>query len=71
MPSQIVFFEMNYMFTTGAERTAVIEDLRKPEIKFPPTWKPHLDRQRKSKYSYKSPLTSLTPPHSHYVAPST
>ncbi|EGN94241.1 hypothetical protein SERLA73DRAFT_126224 [Serpula lacrymans var. lacrymans S7.3] len=34
----IVFFEMNYSFTTGAERIAVIEDLRKPEIYFPNGW---------------------------------
>ncbi|KAJ3566582.1 hypothetical protein NP233_g6910 [Leucocoprinus birnbaumii] len=42
----IVFFEMNYMFSTGSERIAVIEDLRKPGIFFPATWDPHLSRQR-------------------------
>ncbi|PFH46932.1 hypothetical protein AMATHDRAFT_7250 [Amanita thiersii Skay4041] len=42
----IVFFEMNYKFTTGAERIAVIEDLRKPGIFFPPTWDPQRTRQR-------------------------
>ncbi|KAI0066910.1 Serine/threonine-protein kinase [Artomyces pyxidatus] len=42
----IVFFEMNYMFSTGAERIAVIEDLRKPEIFFPGDWEAHRTRQR-------------------------
>lgn len=31
----IVFFEMNYMFKTGAERVAVLQQLRQPEIIFP------------------------------------
>ncbi|KAA1478685.1 Serine/threonine-protein kinase [Dentipellis sp. KUC8613] len=42
----IVFFEMNYSFSTGAERIAVIEDLRKPEIFFPGDWDPTRTRQR-------------------------
>ncbi|KAF9457367.1 kinase-like domain-containing protein [Collybia nuda] len=42
----IVFFEMNYSFSTGAERIAVIEDIRKPGIFFPPGWDPHRSRQR-------------------------
>lgn len=42
----IVFFEMNYMFSTGAERIAVLEDLRKPQIIFPAGWEPHRARQR-------------------------
>ncbi|KAF8060720.1 kinase-like domain-containing protein [Lyophyllum atratum] len=42
----IVFFEMNYTFSTGAERIAVIEDLRKPGIFFPNGWDPHRTRQR-------------------------
>ncbi|CCM05314.1 uncharacterized protein FIBRA_07528 [Fibroporia radiculosa] len=42
----VVFFEMNYMFSTGAERIAVLEDLRKSSILFPPTWEPHRTRQR-------------------------
>ncbi|KAI0954220.1 hypothetical protein AcV7_007513 [Taiwanofungus camphoratus] len=42
----IVFFEMNYMFSTGAERIAVLEDLRKPGIFFPASWEPHRARQR-------------------------
>ncbi|KAK2467467.1 hypothetical protein APHAL10511_000322 [Amanita phalloides] len=48
----IVFFEMNYKFTTGAERIAVVEDLRKPGIFFPPSWDP----QRRSQ---KEIITSL------------
>ncbi|KAG6888787.1 hypothetical protein C0992_007517 [Termitomyces sp. T32_za158] len=44
----IVFFEMNYMFSTGAERIAVIEDLRKPGIFFPSGWDPSRHRQRES-----------------------
>jgi translation initiation factor 2-alpha kinase 4 len=43
----IVFFEMNYMFSTGAERIAVIEDLRKSAIIFPSSWEPKRERQRK------------------------
>ncbi|KAG6330107.1 hypothetical protein ID866_8983 [Astraeus odoratus] len=42
----IVFFEMNYMFSTGSERIAVIEDLRKPEIYFPHDWDRHRTRQK-------------------------
>ncbi|KAG6906507.1 hypothetical protein DXG01_013561 [Tephrocybe rancida] len=42
----IVFFEMNYTFATGAERIAVIEDLRKPGIFFPSGWDPLRHRQR-------------------------
>jgi len=45
---QIVFFEMNYMFSTGSERIAVIEDLRKPEVYFPRDWSPHRTRQKQS-----------------------
>lgn len=45
---QVVFFEMNYMFSTGAERIAVIEDLRKPGISFPATWDIHRSRQKQS-----------------------
>lgn len=45
---QIVFFEMNYFFTTGAERIAVIEDLRKPEVYFPRDWEVHRTRQKES-----------------------
>ncbi|KAJ7596327.1 kinase-like domain-containing protein [Mycena floridula] len=42
----IVFFEMNFPFSTGAERIAVIENLRKPQVIFPPTWDPLRARQR-------------------------
>ncbi|KAI6125176.1 kinase-like domain-containing protein [Pisolithus croceorrhizus] len=42
----IVFFEMNYMFSTGAERIVVIEDLRKPEVYFPREWDQHRARQK-------------------------
>ncbi|KAJ6576175.1 hypothetical protein DFH09DRAFT_1454036, partial [Mycena vulgaris] len=42
----IVFFEMNYRFSTGAERIAVIEDLRQPLIIFPDSWDSRLTRQR-------------------------
>ncbi|KAJ7702683.1 kinase-like domain-containing protein [Mycena rosella] len=42
----IVFFEMNYKFTTGSERIAVIEDLRQPLIVFPDSWDSRLTRQR-------------------------
>lgn len=42
----IVFFEMNYSFSTGAERIAVIEDLRKKDIIFPGDWDAHRTRQR-------------------------
>ncbi|KAG6906897.1 hypothetical protein DXG01_011485 [Tephrocybe rancida] len=45
---QVVFFEMNYTFATGAraERIAVIEDPRKPGIFFPSAWDPLRHRQR-------------------------
>ena len=46
---QIVFFEMNYSFTTGAGRIAVLEDIRKPAIFFPSDWDAHRTRQRESK----------------------
>jgi hypothetical protein len=49
---QIVFFEMNYAFTTGAERIAVLEDIRKPGIYFPSDWDVHRTRQRESKFMY-------------------
>ncbi|KAH9487410.1 eIF-2-alpha kinase GCN2 [Psilocybe cubensis] len=42
----IVFFEMNFQFNTGAERIAVLEDLRKPSITFPAGWDPHRIRQK-------------------------
>ncbi|PPQ98103.1 hypothetical protein CVT26_003273 [Gymnopilus dilepis] len=42
----IVFFEMNFKFNTGAERIAVLEDLRKPSIIFPSTWDPNRTRQK-------------------------
>ncbi|KAG8220630.1 kinase-like domain-containing protein [Butyriboletus roseoflavus] len=42
----IVFFEMNYPFSTGAERIAVIEDLRKPEVYFPRDWETHRTKQK-------------------------
>jgi translation initiation factor 2-alpha kinase 4 len=47
---QIVFFEMNYTFTTGAGRIAVLEDIRKPGIHFPSDWDAHRTRQRESKF---------------------
>jgi eukaryotic translation initiation factor 2-alpha kinase 4 len=39
---------MNYSFSTGAERIAVIEDLRKKDIVFPVDWEIHRTRQRQS-----------------------
>ncbi|KAG1802496.1 kinase-like domain-containing protein [Suillus variegatus] len=42
----IVFFEMNFLFSTGAERIAVLEDLRKPEVYFPRDWEPHRSSQK-------------------------
>lgn len=40
---------MNYKFSTGAERIAVIEDLRQPLIVFPEGWDARLTRQRQSR----------------------
>jgi hypothetical protein len=40
---------MNYSFSTGAERIAVIEDLRKKDIIFPGDWDAHRTRQRQRK----------------------
>ncbi|KAG2338792.1 hypothetical protein BDR05DRAFT_984599 [Suillus weaverae] len=42
----IVFFEMNFSFSTGAERIAVLEDLRKPEVYFPRDWDLHRSSQK-------------------------
>ncbi|KAG1908872.1 kinase-like domain-containing protein [Suillus fuscotomentosus] len=42
----IVFFEMNFLFSTGAERIAVLEDLRKQEVYFPRDWEPHRSSQK-------------------------
>ncbi|KAG2365174.1 kinase-like domain-containing protein [Suillus spraguei] len=42
----IVFFEMNFSFATGAERIAVLEDLRKPEVYFPRDWDVHRASQK-------------------------
>ncbi|KAL0961127.1 hypothetical protein HGRIS_006101 [Hohenbuehelia grisea] len=42
----IVFFEMNFSFSTGSERIVVIEGLRKEDIVFPTTWQPQRHRQR-------------------------
>ncbi|KAF5320234.1 hypothetical protein D9611_011377 [Ephemerocybe angulata] len=42
----VVFFEMNYRFSTGSERIAVLENLRKPGIFFPTSWEPHRTRQK-------------------------
>lgn len=39
---------MNYFFSTGAERIAVIEDLRKKIMVFPVDWDAHRTRQRES-----------------------
>lgn len=39
---------MNFFFATGAERIAVIENIRKPEVIFPPSWDPHRIRQKQS-----------------------
>ena len=41
---------MNYFFTTGAERIAVLEDIRKPDIYFPAGWDAHRTRQRESRF---------------------
>ena len=48
IPVQIVFFEMNYMFSTGSERIVVLENLRKPQIYFPSSWESHRSRQKQS-----------------------
>lgn len=42
----IVFFEMNYTFSTGAERIAVLDGIRKPGIYFPTDWEIRRSRQR-------------------------
>lgn len=55
-----MFFEMNYFFSTGAERIAVIEDLRKKDVVFPVDWDVHRTRQRQSMFFFKSAPTSAT-----------
>lgn len=50
------------MFSTGAERIAVIEDLRKTSIFFPSSWDVKRERQRKSMFCFVSWLSqSLIP----------
>jgi hypothetical protein len=39
---------MNFSFSTESERIAVIEDLRKASINFPPTWDASRTRQQQS-----------------------
>ena len=39
---------MNYVFSTGAERIAVIEVLRRKDIVFPADWDPPRTRQKQS-----------------------
>ena len=39
---------MNYVFSTGAERIAVIEVLRRKDIVFPVDWDIHRTRQKQS-----------------------
>lgn len=53
---------MNYFFSTGAERIAVLEDLRKPGIFFPNDWEVHRDRQKQSEIIYIYTLTSNVMP---------
>ena len=48
---QIVFFEMNYTFSTGFERIVVLENLRKPDIIFPATWDSLRARQKQSEHA--------------------
>lgn len=45
----IVFFEMNYLFKTGAERINVLGNLRESGIFFPDDWDPVRTRQQQSK----------------------
>lgn len=51
---------MNFPFNTGAERIRVIEDLRKPEIKFPVEWDPLRIRQRESEFRAGLTFSNLT-----------
>ena len=39
---------MNYTFSTGAERIAVLDGIRKPGIYFPTDWEIRRSRQRQS-----------------------
>ncbi len=41
---------MNFKFGTGAERIAVLEDLRKPNVIFPPSWDSQLHKQKESTF---------------------
>ncbi|EJC97866.1 uncharacterized protein FOMMEDRAFT_143407 [Fomitiporia mediterranea MF3/22] len=42
----IVFFEMNYFFSTDSERIAVIEKMRHPDIHFPTDWDLERSKQK-------------------------
>ncbi|KAF9234439.1 hypothetical protein BU15DRAFT_79047 [Melanogaster broomeanus] len=57
-----VSFDMVYAFSIGADRIAVIEDLRKPEVYFPRDWKAHRSQQKQTKPDspyYQSVLSAL------------
>lgn len=45
----IVFFEMNFSFSTQSERIAVLEELRGPEVVFPAAWQGR-HQQKKSEF---------------------
>jgi hypothetical protein len=60
---------MNYPFSTGAERIAVIEDLRKPQVYLPRDWEAHRTRQKESRWFRESSGIHLTLV-SYLVAPS-
>ena len=62
---------MNYVFSTGAERIAVIEVLRRKDIAFPDDWDTHRTRQKQSMISqlstHSSNFSSILSSH-HLVA---
>lgn len=45
---KIVFFELNYKFSTETERIFVLENLRHPDIVFPSDWDTKRTDQRES-----------------------
>lgn len=62
---------MNYDFSTGAERIAVIEVLRRKDIAFPDDWDVHRTRQKQSinfQLSTRSSSFSLILSSHHLVA---
>jgi hypothetical protein len=67
----IVFFEMNFSFSTQSERIAVLEELGKPEVVFPDTWQGRFQQRQSERHvANVCRMTSLTYFSSHNIVTS-